>query len=49
MTERIVLVDDDNHILTSVSVSLKTEGWEVETYPDVEKGLIALPKEPLRI
>ena len=28
MTERIVLVDDDNHILTSVSVSLKNEGFD---------------------
>ena len=46
MTERIVLVDDDNHILTSVSVSLKNEGWEVEAYPDGEKGLIALQRNP---
>ncbi len=46
MAERIVLVDDDNHILTSVSVSLRSEGWEVETYPDGEKGLIALQRNP---
>ncbi len=46
MTARIVLVDDDNHILTSVSVSLKAEGWDVETYPDGEKGLIALQRNP---
>ena len=37
MKERIILIDDDNHILTSVSVSLKSEGWDVETYPDGEK------------
>jgi len=46
MSERVVLVDDDNHILTSVSVSLRSEGWEVETYPDGEKGLIALQRNP---
>ena len=46
MAERIVLVDDDNHILTSVSVSLRSEGWDVETYPDGEKGLIALQRNP---
>ena len=46
MSERVVLVDDDNHILTSVSVSLRSEGWDVETYPDGEKGLIALQRNP---
>ena len=46
MSERVVLIDDDNHILTSVSVSLKSEGWDVETYPDGEKGLIALQRNP---
>ena len=44
MNEKIILVDDDNHILTSVSVSLRNEGWQVETYPDGEKGLIALQR-----
>ena len=44
MNEKIILVDDDNHILTSVSVALRNEGWQVETYPDGEKGLIALQK-----
>ncbi len=44
MNEKIVLVDDDNHILTSVSLALKNEGWAVETYPDGEKGLIALQR-----
>ena len=46
MVERIVLVDDDNHILTSVTVALKAEGWNVETFSDGEKGLIALQKIP---
>lgn len=42
MSEKIILIDDDNNILTSVSVALKAEGWEVETYNDSEQGLIAL-------
>ena len=46
MKERIILIDDDNHILASVSVSLKSEGWDVETFPDGEKGLIALQRNP---
>ena len=39
MSEKIILVDDDSNILASVSVALRAEGWEVETYPDGEKGL----------
>ncbi len=31
---RIALVDDDRNILTSVSISLEAEGFEVETYTD---------------
>ena len=34
MNEKIILIDDDNNILTSVSVALKAEGWVVETYND---------------
>ncbi len=44
MNEKIILIDDDNNILTSVSVALKTEGWAVETYNDSEQGLIALQR-----
>ena len=44
MSEKIILVDDDSNILASVSVALRAEGWEVETYPDGEKGLIALQR-----
>ena len=44
MSEKIILIDDDNNILTSVSVSLKAEGWVVETYNDSEQGLIALQR-----
>ena len=44
MNEKIILIDDDNNILTSVSVALKSEGWVVETYNDSEQGLIALQR-----
>ena len=44
MNEKIILVDDDSNILASVSVALRAEGWDVETYPDGEKGLIALQR-----
>ena len=44
MSEKIILIDDDNNILTSVSVALTAEGWVVETYNDSEQGLIALQR-----
>ena len=44
MSEKIILVDDDSNILASVSVALRAEGWDVETYPDGEKGLIAIQR-----
>ena len=44
MSEKIILIDDDNNILTSVSVALKAESWVVETYNDSEQGLIALQR-----
>lgn len=43
----IVLVDDDRNILTSVSMALEAEGYEVRTYNDGEAGLNGiLEKEP---
>ncbi len=36
---KIALVDDDQNILTSVSITLEDEGFEVSTYSDGEKGL----------
>ena len=44
MSEKIILIDDDNNILTSDSVALNAEGWVVETYNDSEQGLIALKR-----
>ena len=45
MSEKIILVDDDSNILTSVSLALRSEGWSVETYNDGEQGLIALQRK----
>ena len=36
---RIALVDDDRNILTSVAMTLETEGFEVETYNDGQAAL----------
>ena len=44
MSEKIILIDDDSNILMSVSLSLRAEGWEVESFTDSEKGLIALQR-----
>lgn len=38
---RIALVDDDRNILTSVSMTLETEGFDVETYTDGQSALDA--------
>ena len=43
---RIALVDDDRNILTSVSMTLEAEGFEVETYNDGASALEALSKRP---
>lgn len=39
MDYKIFLVDDDRNILTSVSMALKTEGYDVHTFNDGEAGL----------
>jgi two-component system response regulator ChvI len=38
---KIALVDDDRNILTSVSMTLEAEGFEVETYNDGQSALDA--------
>ena len=42
---RIALVDDDRNILTSVSMTLEAEGFEVETYNDGQQALDAFNKK----
>ena len=42
---RIALVDDDRNILTSVSMTLEAEGFDVETYNDGQAALDAFNKQ----
>ena len=46
MTTRLALVDDDQNILTSVSLMLEAEGYEVDTYFDSEQALSGLLRKP---
>lgn len=46
MKNRIALVDDDQNILTSVSITLEDEGFIVETYSDGQKGLEGILNNP---
>ena len=45
MSKTIALVDDDRNILTSVSMALEEEGYEVLTYSDGSEALHAITKE----
>lgn len=45
MTAKIALVDDDQNILTSVSMVLEAEGYDVTTYNDGASALTALSDE----
>ena len=44
MTDRIALVDDDQNILTSVSLTLESEGYEVDCYHDGEAALMGIAR-----
>ena len=46
MANRIVLVDDDRNILTSVSMMLEAEGFAITTYRDGAEALRGLLAEP---
>ena len=46
MSQNIALVDDDRNILTSVSMSLEAEGFNVKTYNDGEEGLNGITANP---
>ena len=46
MTDRIALVDDDQNILTSVTLTLESEGFEVDCYNDGEAALAGLGRRP---
>ena len=46
MKETIALIDDDRNILTSMSMALEKEGFNVQTYLDGESALIGLTRTP---
>jgi two-component system response regulator ChvI len=46
MPQTIALVDDDRNILTSVSMTLEQEGYQVRTYTDGESALQGLMSKP---
>ena len=47
MARTIALVDDDQNILTSISMSLEAEGFDVDTYTDGAKALEGLADHPV--
>ena len=49
MGTRIALVDDDQNILTSVSLTLESEGFEVDCYHDGETALRGLGRRPVEL
>ena len=46
MLNKIALVDDDQNILTSVSLALESEGFIVDKYQDGEQGLNGIRRRP---
>ena len=46
MKHTIALIDDDRNILTSISIALEKEGFNVQTYLDGESALIGLTRTP---
>ena len=46
MKQTIALIDDDRNILTSISIALEKEGFQVQTYLDGESALIGLTRQP---
>jgi two-component system, OmpR family, response regulator ChvI len=46
MTTTIALVDDDRNILTSVSILLESEGYQVKTFTDGAQALAAFHQTP---
>ena len=47
MGRRLALVDDDQNILTSVSLALEAEGFEIDSYIDGEQALQGLARRPV--
>ena len=49
MKPTIAIVDDDQNILTSVSIALDAEGFQTRTYTDGERAINGLLKEPANL
>jgi two-component system response regulator ChvI len=47
VSNKIALVDDDRNILTSVSITLEAEGYEVDCYNDGAEALRGLTAKPV--
>lgn len=47
MHRTIALVDDDRNILTSVSMTLEAEGYQVRTYSDGEEAFRGISQQPV--
>ena len=46
MKHTIALIDDDRNILTSLSIALEKDGFNIQTYLDGESALIGLSRTP---
>ena len=49
MNHKIALVDDDKNILTSLSMALEAEGFEITTYTNGEEALEGLLEAPVEL
>ena len=49
MNKAIALVDDDRNILTSVSIALETEGFDVYKYTDGSSALAGIKNKPVEL
>jgi len=49
VAQTIALVDDDRNILTSVSIALEAEGFEVRTYADGDEALRGITTRPVDV
>ncbi len=47
MSQTIALVDDDRNILTSVSIALESEGYDIRTYGDGDEALRGITARPV--
>ncbi len=46
MSAKITLVDDDRNILTSITIALEAEGYDVEAYADGAAALASIGRTP---